>query len=225
MANILIEEATMVAIASAIREMKGITGGILAKDMPAAIESISAGEPQNGIVYDVINLENVVKATVYGNYVKDYLCYKYTKLTNIIFKGRPTSIGGHAFFQCTALDNVVIPDTVKIIYGNAFQSCGALTNLTLPSSLEQVEGYAFANDYSLVLSEIPANVKSIKNYAFTGCTAITSLTFKGTPTTIEANAFMSCSNLKTINVPWLEGAVANAPWGATGATINYGVVI
>lgn len=38
---------------------------------------------------------------------------------------------------------------------------------------------------------------------------------------IVADAFEGCTNLTTINVPWAEGAVANAPWGATNATINY----
>jgi hypothetical protein len=47
------------------------------------------------------------------------------------------------------------------------------------------------------------------------------LTFKGTPTSISTTAFGSCTNLKTINVPWAEGAVAGSPWGATAATINY----
>lgn len=47
------------------------------------------------------------------------------------------------------------------------------------------------------------------------------MTFEGKPTRIDSNAFYNCSNLKTINVPWAEGEVANAPWGATKATINY----
>jgi hypothetical protein len=34
-------------------------------------------------------------------------------------------------------------------------------------------------------------------------------------------AFSGCANITTINVPWAEGAVENAPWGATNATINY----
>ena len=50
------------------------------------------------------------------------------------------------------------------------------------------------------------------------------LTFQGTPETISKTAFSGCSNLTTINAPWAEGAVANAPWGATNATINYNYV-
>ena len=58
-------------------------------------------------------------------------------------------------------------------------------------------------------------------FAFSNCTSLTSITFEGTPSSIATMAFYECSNLKTINVPWAEGAVANAPWGATNATINY----
>ena len=39
---------------------------------------------------------------------------------------------------------------------------------------------------------------------------------------MDANAFQSNrGTLTDIYVPWAEGAVANAPWGATGATIHY----
>jgi len=50
------------------------------------------------------------------------------------------------------------------------------------------------------------------------------LTFEGTPSFIASNAFSNCTKLRTINVPWAEGKVANAPWGATKATINYNYV-
>lgn len=39
--------------------------------------------------------------------------------------------------------------------------------------------------------------------------------------TISTTAFSGCSTLTDIYVPWSEGAVANAPWGATNATIHY----
>lgn len=36
------------------------------------------------------------------------------------------------------------------------------------------------------------------------------------------NAFNKCTNLTDIYVPWAEGDVGGAPWGATNATIHYG---
>jgi hypothetical protein len=35
---------------------------------------------------------------------------------------------------------------------------------------------------------------------------------------------MECNNLTIINVPWSSGTVANAPWGAYNATINYNYI-
>ena len=60
-----------------------------------------------------------------------------------------------------------------------------------------------------------------KEYAFQNCTSFTSITFKSTPTTIASSAFNGCTNLTDIKVPWAEGAVSGAPWGATNATITY----
>ena len=79
----------------------------------------------------------------------------------------------------------------------------------------------FFNCTNLALTSIPAGVTDISYSAFGYCTGLTELTFMGTPTSIAPDAFDGCENLTTINVPWAEGAVANAPWGATNATINY----
>ena len=74
---------------------------------------------------------------------------------------------------------------------------------------------------SLVLTSLPEGLTSIGNRAFYNCTSLTYITFKGTPTSINSDAFKGCTNLTDIKVPWAEGAVANAPWGATNATITY----
>ena len=68
---------------------------------------------------------------------------------------------------------------------------------------------------------IPTNVKRIENHAFGLNSSLKSVIFEGVPEYIDELAFIACSNLTTINVPWAEGAVAKAPWGATNATINY----
>ena len=84
-----------------------------------------------------------------------------------------------------------------------------------------IDSHAFSGCPNLAITEIPASVENIYNYAFQFCTGLTNITFKGTPSYIGKNAFNGCDNLTTINVPWAEGEVANAPWGATNATINY----
>ena len=84
-----------------------------------------------------------------------------------------------------------------------------------------LKAYAFRDCSSLTLTSLPSGITSIGSLAFYNCSSLTTLTFQGTPTSISANSFQNCTNLTIINVPWSSGAVANAPWGATNATINY----
>lgn len=80
----------------------------------------------------------------------------------------------------------------------------------------------FYNSYPNLTEVIfPSTLTSIGNFAFYKCTGLTSVTIPGATTTISANAFQLCSNLKDINCGFAEGEVANAPWGATNATIHY----
>ena len=69
---------------------------------------------------------------------------------------------------------------------------------------------------------IPANCVLIETKAFNGDTSLTSVTFLGTLQRIDNAAFQGCTALTDIYVPWAEGAVNGAPWGATSATIHYG---
>ena len=94
-------------------------------------------------------------------------------------------------------------------------------NPTLPSDLTSIGNYAFYSHTNLALTSLPGSLTSIGSNAFYNCTNLAEITFDGKPNSISAKAFISCTNLLTINVPWAEGEVANAPWGATNATINY----
>lgn len=68
---------------------------------------------------------------------------------------------------------------------------------------------------------IPNFIENIYTRAFELNTMLTKVTFKGVPFGIESDVFEYCHGLATINVPWSEGEVEGAPWGATNATINY----
>lgn len=105
-----------------------------------------------------------------------------------------------------------------------FYDCANLSLTELPSGVTSIGDSAFSGCAKLALTELPSGITNIGNDAFYNCIGIHSLTFKGTPNTIDSTAFVGCTNLTTINVPWAEGAVANAPWGATNATINYNYV-
>ena len=126
-----------------------------------------------------------------------------------------------SIFKDTQLSSVELSNKVKIIGYNAFSYCYNLVLQAFPSSLQVIDGGAFTKCEKITISHIPSGVKTISNYAFSYCNGLTNITFDGKPDTISASAFNSCTNLTTINVPWAEEAVANAPWGATNATINY----
>ena len=102
-----------------------------------------------------------------------------------------------------------------------FYNCDQLAHISLPDEITSIGVYSFGGCLNLVLTHLPAGLTNIDYAAFDSCFSIESLTFAGTPTFIDTSAFQGCNNLKTINVPWAEGAVEGAPWGATNATINY----
>lgn len=139
-----------------------------------------------------------------------------------------TLIRGYTFYKVRSDSdetiNVSLPDTVTEIATDAFYYASSISIGSLPPNLKKLSAaFKYARDiFSGTELEIPASLEELSNLAFyqCSCPAIATITFKGTPTSIAANA-MQNSNIKTINVPWAEGAVANAPWGATSATINY----
>lgn len=93
-----------------------------------------------------------------------------------------------------------------------------LSDITELTSLRQ---YMFYYGQTLRSVIIPSSVTNVEYYVFYSCPQLASVTFRGKPNIIYNNAFYSCNNLKSIKVPWSEGEVANAPWGATRATITY----
>lgn len=117
--------------------------------------------------------------------------------------------------------------TAAVLHGHLvirdymFANCGLMENITIPDSITHIGESAFRNCNGLTSVTIPNSVTSIGDYVFFRCDRLTSVTFNGTPNSISSVTFYRCSRLTTVNVPWAEGAVSGAPWGATDATINY----
>ena len=152
--------------------------------------------------------------------------YSFYKNASLVSIDMPfvTSIGEQAFRDCIKLALTELPEGLTSIGNYAFRDCINLALTELPKGLTSIGGNAFSGCANLALTELPAGITSIGGSAFSNCSGLTSITFKGKPVAIYANIFNGCTNLTTINVPWAEGAVANAPWGATNATINYNYV-
>lgn len=132
-----------------------------------------------------------------------------------------TEIGEKCFNGCTQLLKVGLPDNLKTIKQDAFSGCQKLVTINLPNTLQTLGMLAFSNCYALQVETLPETLKTINYGAFSNCWALTSITFKGIPTSISNMAFSGCTNLTTIKVPWANGAISDAPWGATNAVITY----
>lgn len=144
-------------------------------------------------------------------------------ITSLIIPTGVTNIASDAFADCTDLQSVVIPDSVTAIGVNAFRGC-AFQSVSIPPNLSLLEQNVFAACKKLQTVVIPRSVEEVRAQAFNGCTGLKIVTFKGTPTlsTLYGTyAFVGCTGITDIYVPWAEGEVSGAPWGATNATIHY----
>ena len=153
--------------------------------------------------------------------------YAFHGCTNLVLTSLPnglTSIDARAFDGCTNLALTSLPDGITSISNYAFYKCSNLALTSIPDSVTSIGDSAFSSCTNLALTSLPDGVTSIGGNAFRNCTGLTEITFKGKPNNIYNSAFSGCTNLTTIRVPWSEGAVSGAPWGATNATLIYSYV-
>ena len=143
-------------------------------------------------------------------------------ITNVTFPSTWTRFNRYVFQNCTNLALSSLPTGTANVYRYAFQNCVNVTISSLPTGIANVGMYAFDGCTGITSMTFHTGIAKIEEYAFGHCTGLTEVTFLGTPaTSIHANAFTGCTNLTTIRVPWSQGAIADAPWGATNATIIY----
>lgn len=118
----------------------------------------------------------------------------------------------------TDVHKVFLPVRVAEISANAFRGCGQMIRCHMPESVATIRNYAFLGCSKLMLSTLPASLASLGASAFSANRALRAITFRSTPSTIGSGCFYNCANLATIRVPWAEGAVSGAPWGAPATT-------
>ena len=188
---------------------------------------IKYDQPGEYAGYNIVNVnvpiptKYVTEITITENIIEDNIFKNYTALETAILPNTLTTIGIGSFENCTSLTLTTLPDTVTTINDNAFNNCASLSLTTLPASLITIGNSAFSGTAMAGEIHIPNTVTTIGDNIFSN-TGITDIIFDGTPTTISSNAFSNIDSLETIYVPWAEGTVTGAPWGAgSNVTILY----
>ena len=151
-------------------------------------------------------------------------------ITSIDFQNVERTNGDTAlFYGCANLRTIYAPK-MEVVGNSLFQNC-----------------YALYEDGTINLAEIMPVVTTMNSWVFRGCrfakailppmlyatyartfgevSRMHTVYFTGTPmynTTLNALTFDT--TVTDIYVPWSEGEVRNAPWGATNATIHYNTV-
>lgn len=92
---------------------------------------------------------------------------------------------------------------------------------SIPYATTDVMSSAFEGCTGITILHFDGDMTAIGYEAFKNCTNLTTVYIWGTGTTLSSTAFRGCTNLTSIKVPWAQGAVKDAPWGATNATITY----
>lgn len=140
--------------------------------------------------------------TAYTNAINEYKLYV------------PSFLSGDVTSSVLAVNDVVTAESTEISESWFKKRDGSYCDWIRP--------FLFSN-FPFINVTIPSCVRWVEHDAFFDCYDLTTVTFKGIPYVygVNSSAFSYCDNLKTINVPWSEGYIENAPWGATNATINY----
>jgi hypothetical protein len=190
----------------------------------------------DGIIIKTRNAEGkALTVDFYGTEVKTGQFYTrslsqgaWGYMTGITFKNTITEIGADAFYGC---ENLVLelPENLTSLGSGAFQFCKSLNNVVVPNGITSLESAIFKDCTGLTMVDAPkvtsVSGASASTGCFTGCTALTSVTLGsiGSPVTfIGVYAFNGCTQEDlTINIYVNSAPLANAPWGATNATIKY----
>jgi hypothetical protein len=222
--KLVVDKESLVSVADAIREKGGTSESLTFPQ--GFVDGIGAIESGGG-ESDFIGIKYSDFTGGYGNpkiadarSLDEIITSSNDKIVfNSLFKSpSPNSNGG---FQ-SSLEDVYLPSKVSRSLSFTFMNCANLT--TIHGNLEEVEILASTFESCRKLTNIPymPNLTEIGNGAFRECLALTEVKiYSNKVTKIAATAFSQCTALKDIYVPWAEGAVANAPWGAPNATIHY----
>ena len=124
------------------------------------------------------------------------------------------------FANCRAIERIELPKFEGTIRTSWFDGCYNLREAILPKLAAMTTNYNFRYCYRLTKVYAP-ECKNWGTQTFTGCTDLKRICLYTKPTTLSSTA-LNAPNLEDIYVPWSQGEVSGAPWGApAGCTVHY----
>lgn len=148
---------------------------------------------------------------------------------NINVAGAIRAIGQNTFNGCGNLVNISsVLSGIKQIDTNAFRYCRGFPSVfELPNTIKELGSYCFSSIDITTLILPMTNLTFVADRCFASCSNLTTVYFLGTPSSssiLPSHMFQGNTAITDIYVSWSSGAVTNAPWGATNATIHYDYV-
>lgn len=200
MSKVLVTESYLTDIGDAIRNKNGSTSQYRPSEMAGAINDITTQGSQDNTV-----LNSILDRSISGNYVNDDL----------------TEIGAYAFYYCGNLTSATFQKATKVVR-SAFNGCSSLESISLPE-VKEIEASSFAYCSSLKSISMPKIEILSKDNSYWGIFDYCGMTTINIPSTIQSIAKKAFENSKitTINIDKPADSISGAPWGATGATVNW----
>ena len=150
-------------------------------------------------------------------------------ITSIDFQNVERTNGDTAlFYGCANLRTIYAPN-MEWAGNSLFQNCYALyedgtINLAeIMPVLTTMSSWIFRG-CRFVKAILPATLNKTYAKTFGEASRMHTVYFTGAPAVINIDVSTFDATVTDIYVPWSEGAVRNAPWGATSATIHYNTV-
>ena len=163
-------------------------------------------------------------------------------ITSFNITSHITSMGVDVFGECADLATVTINSPDLELNSGAFTNCTNLVNLTI-TAVKKIMTSAFYNT-GIASAEVPSSCTFINTGAFGKCLNLTTITIDAADindhivssssaletiellshvSTMHGSAFEGAPSGMTINIHKSQDTIAGSPWGATNATINWGV--
>jgi len=125
---------------------------------------------------------------------------------------------------------VRLPNVVELSNSMEFAS-STIQYIEIPKLTKIVSGFYGNEKLVATVGDEQEKILRLKKiiylgqFAFYGTSALKAYFYQpASSMSLNANAFYRAKYMTDIYVPWSEGEVANAPWGATNATIHYNTV-